>query len=51
MYTEIRSYDEQAFDMCEESENNNFIVKSSLRPVPSQGMFEQTKKTHGSFRP
>ena len=51
MYPAIRSYDEQAFDnMSEESENNNFIVKTSLQPVPSQGVDEQAKK-HGSFRP
>ena len=51
MYTVICSYDKQAFDnMSEESENNNFIVKKSLRPVPSQGMVEQAKK-HGNFRP
>ena len=52
MYPAIRSYDEQAFDynMSEESENNNFIIKKSLRPVPSQGMVEQAKKD-GSFRP
>ena len=28
----------------------NFVVKKSLRPVPSQGMVEQAKK-HGGFRP
>ena len=49
MYTMIRSYDEQAFDMSEESGKKNFIVKKSLRPVPGQGMVEQAKK-HGSFR-
>ena len=37
------------FDMTVESEKN-FIVKKSLRPVPSQGMVEQAKK-HGGFRP
>ena len=51
MYGAIRSDDEQAFDnMSEESENNNFIIKKSLRPVPSQGKVEQAKK-HGGFRP
>ena len=51
MYTTIRSYDEQVFDnMSEESENNNFIVNKSLRPIPSQGMVEQSKK-YGGFRP
>ena len=50
IYPAIRSYDEQAFEMSEESENNNFIVKKSLQPVPSHGMIEQAKK-HGSFRP
>ena len=51
MYPAIRSYDEQAFDnMSEESENNNFIIRTSLRPVPSRGMVQQTKK-HGNFRP
>ena len=50
MYPAIRSY-EQAFDnMSEESENNNFIVKKSLWPIPSRGMVEQVKK-HGGFRP
>ena len=45
------SYDEQAFNnLSEESENNNFIVKKSLRPVLSQDMVEQAKR-HGSFRP
>ena len=45
------SYDEQTFDnMSEESENNNFIIKKLLRPVPNQGKVEQAKK-HGSFRP
>ena len=42
----IRSSDEQAFDnMSEESENNNFIVKKSLWPVPSRCQVEQAKKT------
>jgi len=51
MYPAIRSSGEQAFDnMSEKSENNNFIVKKSLRPVPTQGMVEQAKK-HGGFRP
>ena len=52
MYPAIWSFDEQAFDnMSEESEKNkNFIVKKSLRPVPSQIMVEQAKK-HGGFRP
>ena len=46
MYPVIRSYDEQAFDnMSEKSEKNNFIMKKSLRPVPSQGVVEQAKKT------
>ena len=45
MYTRICSDDEQAFDMSEESEEKNFIVKKSLWPVPSQGMVEQAKKT------
>ena len=47
MYPAIRGYDEQAFDnnMSEESENNKFIVKKSLRPIPSQVMVEQAKKT------
>ena len=36
--------------MSEESEKKNFIVKKSLRPVPSQGEAEQAK-THGGFRP
>ena len=50
MYTAIHSYDEQAFDnMSEESEEKNFIVKKSLRPVPSRGLVEQAKK-HGGFR-
>ena len=32
--------------MSEESEKKrNFIVKQSLRPLPSQGMVEQAKKT------
>ena len=50
-YTAICSDDEQAFDhMSEESEKKkNFIMKKSLRPVPSQGMVEQAKK-HGGFR-
>ena len=39
----IRSYDEHAFDMSEESEKEKFIVKKSLRPVPSRGMVEQAK--------
>ena len=48
----IRSSDEQAFDynMSEESENNNFIVKKSLWPVPSRCQVEQAKK-QGGFRP
>jgi len=51
MYPEICHCDEQAFDnTSEESENNNFIIKKSLRPVPSQGKVEQAKK-HGGFRP
>ena len=51
MYGAIRSYDEQAFDnMSEENEKKNFIVKKSLRPVPSQGKVEQAKK-HGGFIP
>ena len=50
MYATIRSYDEQAFNMSEESEKKNFIVQKSLRPVPSQGKVEQAKK-HCSFRP
>ena len=46
MYTVIRSYYEQAFDnMSEESEKKKFIIKKSLRPVPSQGMIEQAQKT------
>ena len=47
MYPAIRNYDEQAFDnMSEESEEKKtFIIKKSLRPVPSQGMVEQAKKT------
>ena len=50
MYPAIHSY-EQAFDnMSEESEKNNFIIKKSLRPVPSQYMVEQARK-HGGFRP
>ena len=46
IYPAIHSYDkEQAFDnMSEESEKPNFIVKKSLRPVPSQSMVEQAKK-------
>ena len=44
IYPEIHRNDEQAFNnMSEESENNNFIVKKSLRPVPSQGIVEQAK--------
>ena len=51
MYATIRCYDEQAFNMSKESEKKKtFIVKESLRPVPSQGMVEQAKK-RGSFRP
>ena len=51
MFPAIRNYDEQAFDnMSEQSEEKNFIVKKSLRPVPSQGMVEQAKN-HGGFRP
>ena len=51
VYPAIRIYDEQAFrNMSEENENNNFIIKKSLRPVPSQGMVEQARK-HGGFRP
>ena len=51
MYPEICHCDEQAFDnTSEESENNNFIIKKSLRPVPSQGKVEQAKK-HGGVRP
>ena len=51
MYTAIRNYDEQAFDnMSEENEKKTFIIKKSLRPVPSQGIVEQAKK-HGDFRP
>ena len=51
IYPAIRSYDEQEFNnMSEESENNNFVVKKSLRPVPSQDKVEQARK-HGSFRP
>ena len=39
MSTAIRSYDEQAFDnMSEKSGKKNFIVKKSLRPVPSQSI-------------
>ena len=34
--------------MSEESENNNCIIKKSLRPVPSQGMVEQAKKIAAS---
>ena len=46
MYPVIRSYDEQAFDnMSEESGKKNFIVKKSSRPVPSQSVVEQAKKT------
>ena len=49
MYTEIHSYDEQAFNnMSEEGEKNKhferFIVKKSLWPVPSQGIVEHAKK-------
>ena len=37
MYPAICSYDDQAFDdMSEEIEKNNFIIKKSLWPVPSQ---------------
>ena len=51
IFTAIHSYDEQEFDnTSEESEKTNFIVKKSLRPVPSQGMVDQVKK-HGGFRP
>ena len=47
MYPAICSYDEQAFNnMREEIEKRDFIVKQSLRPVPSQGIVEQAKK-HG----
>ena len=49
MYTESRSYDEQAFDnMSEESERKNLIVKKSLRPVPIQGVVEEAKKVAAS---
>ena len=50
MFPAIRSDDEQAFNMSEESGKKSFIVKKSLRPVPSQSMIEQAKK-HGGFRP
>ena len=50
IYPVICSYDEQAFDNMSEESENNFIVKKSLRPVPSQGMVEQAK-THGGFKP
>ena len=50
MYTTILGYNEQAFDMSEESEKKTLSLKKSLRPVPSQGMAEQAKK-HGGFRP
>ena len=41
MFFAIHSDVEQVFDnMSEESEKNNFIIKKSLWPVPSQGMFE-----------
>ena len=51
MYPAICSYDEQAFDdMNEESEKVYFIMKKSLRPVPSQDMVEQARK-YGGFWP
>ena len=52
LYPAIHNHVEQAFNnMNEESEKKkNFIIKKSLRPVPSQGMVEQAKK-HGGFRP
>ena len=34
--------------MSEESEKNKFIVKKSLRPVPSQSMVEQAKNMAAS---
>ena len=49
MYATICSYDEQAFDMSEESEKK-FFIKKSLQSVLSRGMVEQAKK-HGGFRP
>ena len=46
MYAAICSDDERAFaNKSEESDKKNFIVKKSLRPVPSQGIVEQAKKT------
>ena len=55
MYPAIHNFDQQVFDnMSEESGKKknqiSFIVKKSLWLVPSQGMFEQAKKKHGSFR-
>ena len=39
------------YQYYEESEKEeNFIMKKSLRPVPSQGLVKQSKK-HGTFRP
>ena len=44
MYPAIRSYNERAFDnMSEENEKKNFIVKKSLRSVPSEGIVEQAE--------
>ena len=50
MYPAIHWYDDQAFDMSEESEKNNLIVKKPLWPVPSQGIVEQANK-NGELRP
>jgi len=44
MYLAIHRYDQAFDDISEESEKENFIVKKSLRPVPSQGIVEQAKK-------
>ena len=44
MYAAIHSCDDQAFyNLSEESENTNFILKKSLWPVQSKGMTEQAK--------
>ena len=37
MYTMIHRYDEQAFDMSEESEKKNFIVKEIVAACSKSG--------------
>ena len=48
MYPAIRSYDEQAFDNMSEEGGKKLIVMKLLRPVPTQGIVEQTEQNDES---